>query len=65
MGIDAGGTKTAMTEQHLNDPKVGIVLHQVCGKAVTKHMGRDGLFQSSLRGGALTRPVDRSLRLIK
>ena len=38
MGIDGGGAKTAMAKQHLNDPKVRTVLHQVRGKAVAQHI---------------------------
>jgi hypothetical protein len=60
MGVDLGGPGALMTEEFLDDAKVGAAFQEVGGEAVSESVSGDILLDSSGRGGILHHSLNRA-----
>lgn len=58
--VSLGGANVRMTEQDLNDPGRGALLHQVRGEGVTERARGDALGDAGTTGRDFDGPLDRA-----
>ena len=61
-GVERGRVELGMSEQHLDDADVDVLLEQVGGKAVAQRMGRDALLDAGRLGGLVDGAVELARR---